>query len=167
METLTQGLEPEQADGAGSRDALLVRIGREYVAVWLDAVVSQLDQLEIRPLPDWRAGVAGLIRVNDHFVPLYRPEEALGVARDDATVDRCALVVRSGDACVALAIDEALDVLAIAPASLRQPPAAIAEDGIVQALAWSGGVLVSVLDPRALVASCQAGATEASPVGSV
>ena len=167
METLTQALPVDQTDATGSRDALLVRIGREYVAVWLDAVVSQLDQLEIRPLPDWRAGVAGLIRVNEHFVPLYRPEEALGIVRDDATVDCCAIVVRWGDACVALAIDEAVDVLSIAPSSLRQPPAAIAEDGLVQALAWSGDMLVSVLDPRALVAACQAGAPDPVTAGSV
>lgn len=167
METLTQVLPPNHTDAAGSRDALLVRIGREYVAVWLDAVVSQLDELEIRPLPDWRAGVAGLIRVNDQFVPLYRPEEALGISRDDATLDCCAIVVRAGDACVALAVDEALDVLSIAPSSLRQPPAAIAEDGLVQALAWSGDVLVSVLDPRALVASCQAAAPDLATERSV
>jgi len=166
METLTQALPVAQAEGPGSRDALLTRIGREYVAVWLDAVVSQLDQLDIRPLPDWRAGVAGLIRVNEHFVPLYRPEEALGIARDDATVDRCAIVVRSGAACVALAIDEALDVLAITPESLRQPPAAIAEDGLVQALAWSGDLLVSILDPHALVAACQAGFADSLTVAS-
>lgn len=167
MDTLTHALPVAQAEAPGSRDALLMRIGREYVAVWLDAVVSQLDQLDIRPLPDWRAGVAGLIRVNEHFVPLYRPEEALGIARDDATVDRCAIVVRSGAACVALAIDEALDVLAILPESLRQPPAAIAEDGLVQALAWSGDLLVSILDPHALVASCQAGVADSLTVDSV
>ncbi len=167
MQTLTHVRPPEAADPNLLRDALLVRIGREYVAIWLDAVVSQLEHLDIRPLPDWRAGVAGLMRVDEHFVPLFRPEEALGIARDDATIDRCAIVVRSGDACVALAIDEALDVLSIDPSSLRQPPPAIAEDGVVQALAWSGGVLVSVLDPRALVASCQSAAPDSAAERSV
>ena len=141
------------ADSA--RDALLVRIGREYVAVWLDAVVMQLDQLEVRPLPDWRAGVAGLLRAGDRFVPLYRPEETLGIARDDASVDRSAIVLRAGSTCVALAIDEPLDVLTIHPSSLRQPPAAIADDGVVQALGWFDGELVSLIDEHALVAACQ------------
>jgi chemotaxis signal transduction protein len=146
----------EKAVADTARDALLVRIGREYVAVWLDAVVSQLDRLEVRPLPDWRTGVAGLLRAGDRFVPLYRPEETLGIARDDASADRCAIVVRAGDAVVALAIDEPLDVLTIHPSSLRQPPAAIAEDGVVQALGWFDGALVSLLDEHALVTACQA-----------
>lgn len=146
------------ADAA--RDALLVRIGREFVAVWLDAVVLQLDQLEVRPLPDWRIGVAGLLRAGDRFVPLYRPEEALGIARDDASVERCAIVLRAGDGCVALAIDEPLDVLTIQPSSLRPPPAAIAEDGVVQALGWFDGELVSLLDEHTLVAACQGPASE-------
>jgi chemotaxis signal transduction protein len=162
METPSPVLFSEPVAAEGARDALLVRIGREYVAVWLDAVVSQLDQLEVRPLPDWRVGVAGLLRAGDTFVPLYRPEETLGIARDDAAVERCAIVVRSGDTSIALAIDEPLDVLTIAPGSLRQPPAAIADDGVVQALAWLDGVLVSVLDPRALVAVCQSPSAEAT-----
>lgn len=144
------------------RDALLVRIGREFVAVWLDAVVSQQEQLDVRPLPDWHAGVAGLMRDGERFVPLYRPEEALGIARDDAHIERSAIVVRAGDAAIALAIDEALDVLSISPTSLRQPPPAIAEDGLVQALVWSDGRLVSVIDPAALVAACRAGAGQTS-----
>ena len=142
------------------RDALLVRIGREYVAVWLDAVVMQLDRLEVRPLPDWRVGVAGLLRAGDSFVPLYRPEEALGIARDDSTVERSAIVLRAGSTCVALAIDEPLDVLTIQPSSLRPPPAAIADDGVVQALGWFDGELVSLLDEQALVAACQSPASE-------
>ncbi|MGQ0640340.1 MAG: chemotaxis protein CheW [Gemmatimonadaceae bacterium] len=162
MENLSPVPLSETVGADAARDALLVRIGREYVAVWLDAVVSQLHQLELRPLPDWRVGVAGLIRSGDRFVPLYRPEETLGIARDDSTVERCAIVVRGEDATIALAIDEPLDVLAITDANLRQPPAAIAEDGVVQALAWFDGVLVSVLDPRALVAACQAPATESA-----
>jgi len=143
------------AGAAGSRDALLVRIGREFVAIWLDSVVSQMEDLEIRPLPDWRTGVAGLLRAGDRFVPLYRPEETLGIARDDTTRERCAIVVRAGGTSIALAVDEPLDVLTIDRASLRQPPAAIADDGLVQALTWSDGVLVSVLDAAALVATCQ------------
>lgn len=153
---------PAVISADGQRDALLVRIGREYVAVWLDAVASQLEQLDVRPLPDWRAGVAGLMRDGDRFVPLYRPEETLGIARDDASVDRCAIVVRSGDASIALAIDEALDVLLISRASLRAPPPAIAEDGLVQALAWADGMLVSVINPDVLVAACRSGTVEHS-----
>jgi chemotaxis signal transduction protein len=160
METLSPVLLSETVAADTGRDALLVRIGREYLAVWLDAVVSQLDQLEVRPLPDWRAGVAGLLRAGDRFVPLYRPEETLGIARDDANVERCAIVVRTDETTIALVIDEPIDVIAIAPSSLRQPPAAIADDGVVQYLAWFDGVLVSVLDPRALVAACQAPAME-------
>lgn len=155
MENLLANRLSEPAPVRAERDALLVRIGREFVAVWLDAVVSQLSELDVRPLPDWRRGVAGLLRAGDRFVPLYRPEETLGIMRDDTTTERCAIVVRSGDASVALAIDEPLDVLSIAASSLKDAPAAIAEDGIVQALVWNEGVLVSVLDPHALVAACQ------------
>ncbi len=158
MDTVTYAATSITAESAGSRDALLVRIGREFVAVWLDCVVAQMEQLDVRPLPDWRTGVAGLLRAGDHFVPLYRPEETLGIARDDATRERCAIVVRAGGSSIALAVDEPVDVLTIDRASLRQPPAAIAEDGLVQALTWSGGVLVSVLDAATLVATCQSAA---------
>jgi chemotaxis signal transduction protein len=163
MQSLSAVPLSETVRSSDARDALLVRIGREYVAIWLEAVVTQFDQLDVRPLPDWRAGVAGLLRAGDSFVPLYRPEETLGIARDDSSVEKCAIVVRADDVSVALAIDEPLDVLAIANATLRQPPAAIAEDGIVQALAWYEGLLISVIDPRALVAACRTPVT--APVG--
>lgn len=158
MDTVTYTSTTIAPGPAGARDALLVRIGREFVAVWLDAVESQLEALDVRPLPDWRTGVAGLLHAGDHFVPLYRPEETLGIARDDSTRERCAIVVRSGGTSIALAIDEPLDVLTIERSSLRQPPAAIADDGLVQALTWSSDVLVSILDAAALVAACQAAA---------
>lgn len=163
MKTLSPIALSETAVADAARDALIVRIGREYVAIWLDAVVAQYDEIEVRPLPDWHAGVAGLLRAGERFVPLYRPEETLGIARDDATTDRSAIVVRGDDATIALAIDEPVDVIAIPSANLRQPPAAIAEDGVVQSLAWFDGVLVSVLDPRALVAVCQAPVTDNAP----
>ena len=162
MQTAIQFPRPDATGEKTGRDALLVRIGREYVAVWLDAVVSQMEQLEVRPLPDWRAGVAGLIRDGERFVPLYRPEAALGIARDDGSVERAAIVLRSGETCIALAIDEALDVVTISAGSMRLPPPAIAEDGVVQALTWSEGMLVSVLDPRALMASCLTAGAEHS-----
>jgi chemotaxis signal transduction protein len=155
MENLLADRLSQNALAVEERDALLVRIGREFVAVWLDAVVSQFTELDVRPLPDWRRGVAGLLRAGASFVPLYRPEETLGIMRDDATKEHSAIVVRSGATSVAIAIDEPLDVLSIATSSLKDPPAAIAEDGIVQALVWNEGVLVSVLDPAALVAACQ------------
>lgn len=155
MQSITFVSGSIRAPAAGSRDALLVRIGREFVAIWLESVVAQLEDLDVRPLPDWRAGVAGLLRVGDRFVPLFKPEETLGIARDDAAQERCAVVVRAGASCIALAVDEALDVLTIERAALRQPPSAIADDGVVQALTWSDGVLVSVLDADALVATCQ------------
>lgn len=163
MQTAIESPQSDALAAKAGRDALLVRIGREYVAVWLEAVVSQLEQLEMRPLPDWRAGVAGLIRDGERFVPLYRPEAALGIARDDSTTERAAIVLRAGETCIALAIDEALDVVTISLASLRMPPPAIAEDGVVQALTWSDGMLVSVLDPRALIASCVSAGIDASP----
>ncbi len=158
MDTVTYASTSITAGSTGGRDALLVRIGREFVAVWLDSVVSQMEELDVRPLPDWRTGVAGLLRAGDHFVPLYRPEETLGIARDAATRERCAIVVRAGGSSIALAVDEPLDVLTIDRATLRQPPAAIADDGLVQALTWSNGVLVSVLDAATLVATCQSAA---------
>jgi chemotaxis signal transduction protein len=162
MKTLSPIALSETAVAQATRDALVVRIGREHVAVWLDAVVAQYDQVDVRPLPDWRSGVAGLMRAGDRFVPLYRPEETLGIARDDASIDRCAIVVRGEDSTIALAIDEPVDVLAIVQSSLRQPPPAIAEDGVVQSLAWFDGVLVSVLDPHMLVAVCQAPLAESA-----
>lgn len=153
-DTFTHAIGADGSRSADTRDALLVRIGRECVALWLDAVESQHDTLEVRPLPDWRAGVAGLLRTPSGFVPLYLPEQTLGIARDDARALCGAVVLRTAGARVALVIDEPLDVLPISASNLRQPPAAIAEDGLVQALTWSDGRLVAVLDPRAVVNLC-------------
>jgi chemotaxis signal transduction protein len=153
-DTFTHALGADGSRPADTRDALLVRIGRECVALWLDAVETQLDTLEVRPLPDWRAGVAGLLRTASGFVPLYLPEHTLGIVRDDAETLGGAVVLRVAGKRVALAIDEPLDVLPISAANLRQPPAAIAEDGLVQALTWADGRLIAVLDPRAVVQTC-------------
>ncbi|MGQ0538082.1 MAG: chemotaxis protein CheW [Gemmatimonadaceae bacterium] len=136
--------------GSRERDALIVRIGREYLAVWLTAIAAHLDTVSLRTIPDAAAGVAGLLAFGERFLVVYRPEHALGVGSDNPAEVQAAIVLRTGESLVALAIDEAVDVRAIDTATLRRPPALVAEDGVVTALAWCDGLLVTVIDPGTL-----------------
>jgi chemotaxis signal transduction protein len=144
-------------DRAGAQDLLVVRVG-----------VSGLP-FPWSPWTNWsnrrtcnRArrsqNLLGLFTLGDALLPLYSPAAILGA---ESTGKQVALVMRGGQARVALAVDDADDVINVAGRRARRAAHRPADD-IVLGVIWNDGDLLTLLDARAVVASYAALSTEGS-----
>jgi purine-binding chemotaxis protein CheW len=134
--------------GEGFAQLLLFRVGRELFGVGLGCVEEAIELESVSPVAGMPNGMLGVVRVRERLLPLYSPAGALGVAPGAPAV---ALVARSGDRRVALAVDDVLDVLDVASADVRPAPG---DGDDVLGVVRSGGDLVTVLEWEALVAQC-------------
>lgn len=135
----------------GEQDLLIVRIGRERFGMPLEAVDELVESPAVRDVPGAAAPLRGIFPHGESLLPLYDPSAWLGIEPGDAPV---ALVMRGGQRRIALAVDDADDVVRVDLAELRDAPRADRYDDLVVGVVWRGAELLTVVDARALVASC-------------
>jgi purine-binding chemotaxis protein CheW len=135
---------------AGTQDLLLVRIGTERFAVPLDAIDELVEAPRIRKVPGAPEHLVGLFTLGAATLPLYSPSMLLGM---EAHGEQVALVMHGGGIRMAIAVDDADDVLTIALADVLDAPRTGHFDDVVLGVAWKDGELLTLLDPRAIVAS--------------
>lgn len=141
----------------GRVELLLFRVGVELFALPLGAVEEAIESPEIASLPEMPAAMLGVFRLRGRLVPIYTPGTTLGVPlRAEAGA---ALMTRSGDRRLALAVDDVEDVMELELATLREPPVMDDADGILLGVVRRERELVSVLDAEALIAACIGGRT--------
>lgn len=141
----------------GAQDLLVVRIGRERFAVPLEAVDELVEAPRIRPVPGAPDGLLGLFTLGSALLPLYSPATILGV---EPLGERAALVMRGGRARVALAVDDADDVIRVSLADVIDAPRTGHHDDVVLGVIWREGELLTLLDARAVVTCYAALSTE-------
>lgn len=135
---------------AGAQELLLVRIGDERFAVPLEAVDELVEAPTLRHVPGAPSALLGLFTLGATLLPLYSPAGVLGAKPGREQV---ALVMRGGQARVALAVDDADDVITVALAEVIDAPPTGHHDDVVLGVIWRDGELLTVLDARAVVAS--------------
>lgn len=138
---------------AGQQDLLVVRVGGERFGLAVEAVDELVEAPSIRPVPGAPAALLGVFVVGDRLLSIYSPADLLGAAPAGAPV---ALVMRSGARVLALAVDDAEDVLRVDLADVRDAPRVGRDDDIVLGVLWRSPYLVTVIDARALAATCAA-----------
>jgi len=145
----------------GSAELLLFRAGGERFALALADVDEAVDLagVALHDVPRRGAALLGVVALRGALVPLYDAAVPLGLARGDTTT---ALVFRRGDARLALAVEDADDVLVADLAALRPPPHAGSEAraALLLGVLQHGADLVGVLDGEALLAACRAESPE-------
>jgi purine-binding chemotaxis protein CheW len=144
-------------DRAGAQDLLVVRIGSERFAVPLESVDELVESPHLRTVPGAPQNLLGLFTLGDGLLPLYSPAAILGA---ESTGKQVALVMRGGQARVALAVDDADDVINVSLADVLDAPRTGRHDDIVLGVIWNDGDLLTLLDARAVVASYAALSTE-------
>jgi purine-binding chemotaxis protein CheW len=137
----------------GSTELLIFRIGPEQFGLELRAVDEVVETPDVRPVPEPPPDLLGVFSHRDHLLPLYSPANLLGPAAGTSCV---ALVMRWGHRRLALAVDDADDVVQVEMRELRDAPQLGRDDEIVAAVLWKAGQLITVLDARALVSACAA-----------
>ena len=134
----------------GAQDLLVVRIGGERFAVPLESVDELVESPNLRDVPGAPTGLLGLFTLGEATLPLYSPAAVLGAT---PLGEQVALVMRGGRARVALAVDDADDVISIALADVLDAPRTGHHDDVVLGVIWRDGELLTLLDARAVVAS--------------
>jgi purine-binding chemotaxis protein CheW len=145
-------------DRSGVQELLVVRIGGERFAVPLEAVDELVESPQLRTVPGAPDALLGLFTLGDATLPLYSPSAILGA---EPLGEKVALVMRGGRARVALAVDDADDVISVSLAEVLDAPRTGHHDDIVLGIIWRDGELLTLLDARAVVASYAALSMEA------
>jgi purine-binding chemotaxis protein CheW len=142
---------------AGAQDLLVVRIGSERFGVPLEAVDELVEAPQLRRVPGAPENLLGLFMLGEAMLPLYSPSAILGAEPMGAQV---ALVMRGGRARVALAVDDADEVINVLLADVIDAPRTGRHDDVVLGVIWSDGDLLTLLDARAVVATYAGLSTE-------
>jgi purine-binding chemotaxis protein CheW len=145
------------SDAAVSR-LLLFRVGTLVCAADLGVVREILPRLETTRIPGAMPFVAGLVNVRGQLVTVVEGWRALGqsepaAAPADAAAGGTTILVTAGERVVGLTVDEVVDLLAVAPASLEPREALTGVDPVlVRAVGRRGDQAFGVLDTDALLA---------------
>lgn len=137
---------------ANHAELLLFRVGDELFATALSVVEEAVELAGIRPIPEMSHAMLGVFDLRGRMIPIYSPAAALGVPLADAPL--AALVVRSGERRMALAVDDVEDVLDADLADVRPAPGIEDADGVLLGIVRQGRALVALLDGEALVIAC-------------
>jgi chemotaxis signal transduction protein len=128
---------------------LVARIGDERYAFMLASVVEALDGPALHDPPLRPDGMLGTLRHRGRTLEVWDGARVFGVRR--STGSGTALVIREGDRPLALVVDDALDIVEIAPDALRTPPAGTDTAGMLAGIARDARGVVSVVNVEALV----------------
>ena len=144
---------------AGTQELLVVCIGGERFAVPLESVEELVESPSLRAVPGAPADLLGLFTLGQSLLPLYAPAAILGAR---PTGEQVALVMRGGTSRIALAVDDADDVVSVSLADILDAPRTGRSDDVVLGVIWHDNELLTLLDARAVVASYAALSMEAS-----
>ena len=144
---------------SGSQDLLVFRVGAERFAVPLDSVDELVEEPRLRVVPGAPQHLLGLFTLGDATLPLYSTANLLGAI---PIRDQVALVMRGGEARVAIAVDDADDVVTVSLSSVLDAPRTGHADDVVLGVLWHERELLTLLDARAVVASYAALSSEAA-----
>lgn len=138
----------------GTVELLTFRVGAEMFGIELDAVEEAVDLPELHRVPEMPENLLGVFALRGALVPLYAPDATLGAGlRRPAS----ALVFRTRDRRLALAVDDVDDVLTLPLPALRDVPVTDAGDGVLAGVARGERDLIGVLDVDALLSQLRAG----------
>jgi chemotaxis signal transduction protein len=135
---------------AGAQELLVLRIGDERFAVALESVDELVESPRLRHVPGAPPALLGLFTLGAALLPLYSPATVLGAS---PLREQVALVMRGGRSRVALAVDDADDVISVSLADVIDAPRTGHHDDVVLGVIWRDGELLTLLDARAVVAS--------------
>ena len=135
----------------GTQDLLVVRVGAERFALPVESIDELVESPRTRSVPGSPAALLGVFPFGSRLLSLYSSEQLLGVRLSGSPVG---LIMRGGASAIALAVDDAVDVIRIDLQDVRPAPRSGQEDELVLGVLWRAPELITILDPRAVSAAC-------------
>lgn len=126
---------------------LVARVGDERFAFALGRVREALDAPEMHHPPGRPDGMLGTMRHRGQTLPVWDGARAFGIARRAApgAAQGTALVLDDAERQVVLLVDDALDVMEIAPQAVRHAPTGTDAEGMLEGVVRDAAGLVGVV----------------------
>ena len=131
---------------AERRQLVVFRLDQQKYAVDLTAVERVLPAVEIRPLPEAPAIVAGIINLHGRIIPVISIRQRLALTERDLGLTDQLLVVRSATRTLALIVDGVEEVAAIAPDNWVAANAIFPGIGLVEGVLRLDDGLIVIFD---------------------
>jgi purine-binding chemotaxis protein CheW len=138
-----------------SFDACAFRVGEHSFAVDSACVAEVLHSARLTPVPLAPDAIAGLLHLRGQIVPVIDVRQRLGLTAAVPGVSCTNLVIRLGDDCYSLLVDEVLDVQAIPLDKIERMTAGVGQSAVdaVTGVFAADTRLIHILDPERLVQS--------------
>jgi chemotaxis signal transduction protein len=136
---------------------VIARVGAERFAFHVGDVEEVLDGPAVQWVPSGVPGLVGHLRLRDRTVRAFDGAWAFDVAR--AGHDATALVLRAGDARVALVVDDVDDLATLDATDVRPVPLGADPHGLLRGVTFHHGrdrALVSLVHVPSLMARAEA-----------
>jgi chemotaxis signal transduction protein len=128
---------------------LLARVGRERFAFALSRVLEAVDAPPVHDLPRRPEGMLGTMHHRGQTLPLWDGGSTFRI--DRVASAGTALVLNDWGRCVALLVDDAVDVVDIAGDAVRRAPAGSDVEGLLEGVVRDPEGLLSVVRVDVLV----------------
>jgi chemotaxis signal transduction protein len=130
-----------------SEPYIIARIGGERFGFATRDVEEALDAPTVGWVPFAQNGLLGQMRHRDRTVSAFDGGWMFGVTRSVRTADapETALMLRDGDRCVALIVDDVEDLCAIAMQGVRPVPRGADVDGVLRGVVFAPAPLEGLL----------------------
>ena len=135
---------------AQALQVLTARVGQQWVALEVDAIIEVLPMLACSEVHSSRREVLGLVIVRDAVMPLIDLRRVFGAAQAAVRLDTPLIAVRAGGGACALLVDEADRVVEVRRGQGRQADAG-QHPAICDVLRHDGRLLL-LLDPGQIAA---------------
>ena len=129
---------------------LLVRVGKERFAFSLERVLEAVDAPALHEPPLRPDGMLGTLRHRGQTLPVWDGARTFGIPRDAGA--GTALVLRDGERHLAVLVDDALDIVEVAPDALRAAPTGSDGGGLLAGVVRDAQGLVGVVRVDIMVA---------------
>ena len=139
---------------------IVFRLDDQRYGLGADAVERVVRTVEITPLPKAPPAVLGVINAEGQVIPVFDMRRRFQLPERSASLSDHLIIARAGGRRVALAVDEALDVLAPAAATIAAPEQILAGLEYVQGVVRLDDGLLFIHDLDAFLSPAESAALD-------
>jgi purine-binding chemotaxis protein CheW len=127
---------------------VLFRVADSEYALPAEQVLQMESFAGATPVPGAAPFVVGIVQIRGRVIPLVDLRLRFGAEAGEPSLDNRIVVGQHGDRVIGLLVDSAREVLKIAPAQVKPPPAILDTEGrgYIKAVAQVGARLVMLVD---------------------
>jgi purine-binding chemotaxis protein CheW len=143
---------------------LIVRLGKDLLAIPVHAVEEVLPALPIEPVPSCPPFVLGVVFVRGHLIPVLDAAVRLGLDGRNRPLEPHIVCLRIGGRLIGVEFDEALDLMDLGTADSLSSTDLGANAGFFSGVVEREGEIYRMLDPDLLLGQEETAELERVPL---